>query len=170
MFLKASQTIEQSTGLSLGGRRASTHLLDTNYTGEELDSEQEMENYLVCVVALHRLMQIEQSLMRGIIPLPHQPRVFELVIRESMDVIVQDGEVCKNKTVRIKLNICFTEHCLESETLYQSSRFRLSPRHIPDPQTTTRVKTRLRAYDERMRRKCPFQIRLNTQKTTRHRT
>lgn len=27
MFLKASQTIEQSTGLSLGGRRASTHLL-----------------------------------------------------------------------------------------------------------------------------------------------
>lgn len=67
--------------------------LDTNYSGEEVDSEQEMENYLVCVVALHRMMLIEQSLMRGIIPLPHQPRVFELVIRESMDVIVQDGEV-----------------------------------------------------------------------------
>lgn len=58
-----------------------------------MDNEQEMENYLVCVVALHRLMMIEQNLMRGIIPLTHQPRVFELVIREAMDVIVQDGEV-----------------------------------------------------------------------------
>lgn len=52
-----------------------------------------MDNYLVCVVALHRMMLIEQSLMVGIIPSSHQPRVFELVIRESMDVIVQDGEV-----------------------------------------------------------------------------
>lgn len=52
-----------------------------------------MENYLERVIALHRLMQIEQSLMRGIIPLAQQPRVFELVIRDAMDVIVQDGEV-----------------------------------------------------------------------------
>lgn len=109
MLMKASQTLEHSTGLSLGGRRTSTHLgnkkyvfwlqlfyaciSDTNYSGEEVDNEQEMENYLVCVVALHRLMMIEQNLMRGIIPLTHQPRVFELVIREAMDVIVQDGEV-----------------------------------------------------------------------------
>lgn len=70
---------------------------DTSYSGEEVDNEQEMENYLVCVVALHKLMQIEQSLMRGIIPVPHQSRVFELVIRESMDVIVQDGEVSIDK-------------------------------------------------------------------------
>lgn len=67
-------------------------ILDTNYTGEEVDSEQEMDNYLYCVVALHRMMLIEQSLMHEIIPSEHQPRVFELVIREAMDVIVQDGE------------------------------------------------------------------------------
>ncbi|KAK5640808.1 hypothetical protein RI129_009355 [Pyrocoelia pectoralis] len=80
MLLRASQTIEQSTGLALGTRRASTHL------------DQEMENYLVCVVALHKLMQVEQSLMKGIITPTHQPRVFELIIRDAMDTIVQDGE------------------------------------------------------------------------------
>lgn len=59
-----------------------------------MDSEQEMENYLVCVLALHKLMQIEQSLMKGVIAAAHQPRVFELIVREAMDTIVQDGEVC----------------------------------------------------------------------------
>lgn len=77
---------------------------DTSYSGEEIDNEQEMENYLVCVVALHKLMQIEQGLMRGIIPVPHQSRVFELVIREAMDVIVQDGDVSINE----KCHILFT--------------------------------------------------------------
>ncbi|XP_057665546.1 exocyst complex component 7 isoform X1 [Diorhabda carinulata] len=90
MFLKASHTLEQSTGLSLGTRRASH--LDTSYTGEELDNEQEMENYLISVIALHRLMQFEQILMKDIITPAHQPRVFELIVREAMDAIVQDGE------------------------------------------------------------------------------
>ncbi|KAJ3644435.1 hypothetical protein Zmor_022168 [Zophobas morio] len=91
MFLKASQTFEHSTGLNLGTRRASSHL-DPSYNGEEYDNEQEMENYLICVVALHKLMQIEQSLIKGIIAPTHQPRVFELIVREAMDTIVQDGE------------------------------------------------------------------------------
>ncbi|XP_060523354.1 exocyst complex component 7 isoform X2 [Cylas formicarius] len=90
MFLKASQTLEHSTGLTLGSRRASH--LDTSYTGEEVDNEQEMENYLVCVIALHKLMQIEQHLLKEIITPAHRPRVFELVVRDAMDTIVQDGE------------------------------------------------------------------------------
>lgn len=68
-------------------------IADTSYSGEELDSEQEMENYLICIVALHKLMQIEQTLMKGIIAPAHQPRVFELIVREAMDTVVQDGEV-----------------------------------------------------------------------------
>ncbi|CAH1108238.1 unnamed protein product [Psylliodes chrysocephalus] len=83
-------SLEHSTGLSLGTRRASH--LDTSYTGEELDNEQEMENYLISVIALHRLMQFEQILMKDIITPAHQPRVFELIVREAMDTIVQDGE------------------------------------------------------------------------------
>lgn len=90
MLLRASQTLEHSTGLTLGTRRASH--LDTSYIGEEYDNEQEMENYLVCVMALHRLMQIEQVLMKDIIAGVHQPRVFQLIVREGMDTIVQDGE------------------------------------------------------------------------------
>ncbi|VEN53710.1 unnamed protein product [Callosobruchus maculatus] len=103
MFLKASQTFEHSTGLTLGGRRASH--LDTSYTGEEIDNEQEMENYLVCVIALHKLMQIEQQLMKDIITAAHQPRVFELIVREAMDTIVQEGE---NIVARAKK--CITRH------------------------------------------------------------
>lgn len=91
MLLKASQTLEYSTGLTLGGRRASH--LDISYNGEEFDNEQEMENYLICVIALHKLMQIEQQLMKDLIKLTHQPRVFELIVKEAMDTIVQDGEV-----------------------------------------------------------------------------
>lgn len=71
---------------------------DTSYTGEEFDNEQEMENYLVCIIALHRLMQIEQILMKDIIVPAHQPRVFELIVREAMDTIVQDGEVSEWET------------------------------------------------------------------------
>lgn len=52
-----------------------------------------MDNYLDCVLALHKLMQIEQSLMKGIITPAHQPRVFELIVRDAMDTVVQDGEV-----------------------------------------------------------------------------
>ncbi|EFA08190.1 exocyst complex component 7 [Tribolium castaneum] len=91
MLLKASQTLEHSTGFTLGTRRASSHL-DPSYNGEEFDNEQELENYLVCVIALHKLMQIEQALIKGIIAPRHQPRVFELIVREAMDTIVQDGE------------------------------------------------------------------------------
>lgn len=78
--------------------------LDASYNGEELDSEQEMENYLVCVVALHKLMQLEQSLMKGIITVTHQPRVFEIIVREAMDSIVQDGEVLNKNTTHF---ICY---------------------------------------------------------------
>lgn len=63
---------------------------------EDVVDEQEMDNYLVCVMALQRLMQNERSLMAGIIPLQHQHQVFQIVIQEAMDTIVQDGEV--NKT------------------------------------------------------------------------
>ncbi|XP_066246690.1 exocyst complex component 7 isoform X2 [Euwallacea similis] len=91
MFLRASQTLEHSTGLNLGTRRASH--LDTSYSGEEVDNEQEMENYLICVIAIHKLMQIEQHLMKDIVTPTHRPQVFELIVREAMDALVQEGEI-----------------------------------------------------------------------------
>ncbi|KAK6643351.1 hypothetical protein RUM43_004856 [Polyplax serrata] len=88
MLLKASQTLEQSTGLTLGNRRP-TLLLEHR---EDLVEEQEMENYLVTVMALQKLIQTERNLMIGIIPLQHQNKIFEIIIKSSMDIIVQDGE------------------------------------------------------------------------------
>nr|CAD7462409.1 unnamed protein product [Timema tahoe] len=103
MLLRASQTLEHSTGLTLGSRRSGLHQVGvysnkrTNTpvkeSREDVVDEQEMENYLVCVMALQRLMQSERSLMVGIIPLQHHHQVFEIVIREAMDLVVQDGEV-----------------------------------------------------------------------------
>lgn len=89
MLLKASQTLEHSTGLTLGARRATLHLIETR---EDVVDEQEMENYLVCVMALQRLMQHERSLMTGIIPLQHHHQVFQIIIQEALDTIVQDGQ------------------------------------------------------------------------------
>lgn len=68
---------------------------------DDLESDAEMERYLVCVAALHRLMQAEQTLISSIIPTQYQHQVFEKTIREAMDLIVQDGEVT------VKLIICF---------------------------------------------------------------
>lgn len=59
---------------------------------EDVVDEQEMENYLVCVMALQKLLQSERALMAGIIPLNHQPRVFETVLGDAMDLVVHDGE------------------------------------------------------------------------------
>ncbi|XP_049801364.1 exocyst complex component 7 isoform X1 [Schistocerca nitens] len=101
MLMRASQTIEHSTGLTLGTRRSAIHL----ESREDVVDEQEMENYLVCVVALQRLMQGERALMAGIVPLQHQHQVFEIVIREAMDMVVQDGE-----SIAARAKRCISRH------------------------------------------------------------
>lgn len=71
-----------------------------------------MENYLETVMALQKLIQSERSLMVGIIPLQHQHRVFEIIIKESMDSIVQDGEVCTNIYYGVPdFDFLFQRHC-----------------------------------------------------------
>lgn len=102
MLLKASQTLEHSTGLTLGGRRATLHLVEVR---EDVVDEQEMDNYLVCVMALQRLMQNERCLMAGIIPLQHQHQVFQIIIQEAMDTIVQDGDNIATRAKR-----CISRH------------------------------------------------------------
>ncbi|CAH0389782.1 unnamed protein product [Bemisia tabaci] len=152
MLLKASQTLENSTGLSLGNRRSNIHLevdgrlpcgikaADSRPSEklhatdkwcspqvdflhkqlislsryqrqlnlenrEDIVDEQEMENYLVTVVALQRLMTSEQSLMHGIIPLQHIHQVFQIIIQDALKTIVQDG---KNIAARTKR--CISHH------------------------------------------------------------
>lgn len=60
---------------------------------EDIVDEQEMENYLISVVALQKLMQAELSLMIGIIPIKYHHQVFQIIIQESLSNIVHEGEV-----------------------------------------------------------------------------
>jgi len=60
---------------------------------EDVVDEQEMENYLISVIALQKLMQAELSLMVGIIPIKHHHQVFQIIIQESLSNIVHEGEV-----------------------------------------------------------------------------
>lgn len=60
---------------------------------EDIVDEQEMENYLISVIALQKLMQAELSLMVGIIPIKHHHQVFQIIIQESLANIVHEGEV-----------------------------------------------------------------------------
>lgn len=106
MLLKASQTLEHSTGLSLGmGRRASSHFGEGQNINEDLESDLEMERYLVCVAALHRLMQAEQTLIRTVMPKQYHYQVFEKAVREAMDFIVSDGE-----NIATKAKKCINRH------------------------------------------------------------
>lgn len=60
---------------------------------EDVIDEQEMENYLMTVMAVQKLMQNELTLLSGIIPVQHQHQVFQIIIQEALDEMVQDGEV-----------------------------------------------------------------------------
>ncbi|CAH1716975.1 unnamed protein product [Aphis gossypii] len=95
MFLKASQTLGQSTGLNLGTRRPT--LIENR---EDIVDEQEMENYLISVIALQKLMQAELSLMVGIIPIKHHHQVFQIIIQESLANIVHEGESIATRAKR----------------------------------------------------------------------
>ncbi|KAK7861732.1 hypothetical protein R5R35_008704 [Gryllus longicercus] len=103
MLLRASQTLEHSTGLTLGSRRSGI-LLAAESRDDAVD-EQEMDNYLVCVMALQKLMQSERHLMLGIVPLDLQPRAFEILIRDALNMVVQDGE-----SIAARAKRCINRH------------------------------------------------------------
>jgi len=60
---------------------------------EDVVEEQEMDNYLMTVMAFQKLLQSERTLMVGIVPHQHQHKVLEIIVREPLDLIVQDCEV-----------------------------------------------------------------------------
>lgn len=116
----------------------------------------------MCVLALHKLMQIEQTLMKGIIAAAHQPRVFELIVREAMDVIVQDGEVTTFGVQRKSLlSYSFAEHSRQGETVHQQARFRRRFGHFPDPETAAGAQTRFRTHGGRVRPKRAPEVRFD---------
>ncbi|XP_037035479.1 exocyst complex component 7 [Bradysia coprophila] len=96
MFLKASQTIESSTGFALKKNTAD------NLTPEDycLDGDQELEKYLVLLLGLQRLLIWERQLLNDIIPASRHTEVFSRLSHSSIDLLVKDAENITNKVLR----------------------------------------------------------------------
>lgn len=103
MFLKASQTIEQSTGYSL---RKTTGVNDNSTFDDNVDGDQDLDKYLILLLGLQRLLIWEKQLLTDIIPISKQSDVFSRLSKNSTDMIVKDAE---NITTKVMRNIARKE-------------------------------------------------------------
>lgn len=98
MFLRASQTLEQSTGISL---KKSTNTSDNSYTDNSLaDRDQEMDKYLVLLLGLQRLLIWERQLMNDVVPRSRHNEVFSQLAQSSIEMVVKDAEGITGKALR----------------------------------------------------------------------
>lgn len=99
MFLKASQTLEYSTGFSLKKNSSySDNLANEEYAN---DGDQELDKYLVLLLGLQRLLIWERQLLTDIIPTSRHSEVFSRLAQLSIDMVVKDAEVhfCPSSTI-----------------------------------------------------------------------
>ena len=97
--------LEAKTGLTIpGGRR----YLDVT-PGDDLQNLQaqdhEVEQFLITLAALQRLMTFEQQLLGGIIPVKWHKRILEMITRDSLDIVVKEGEAITTR-VRKSISSC----------------------------------------------------------------
>ncbi|XP_067648559.1 exocyst complex component 7 [Eurosta solidaginis] len=97
LYLRATQTLEQSTGISI--KKASSH--SEHLSAEEfLDGDQELDKYLVMLLGLQRLLNWERSLMADIVPASKHGEVFSKLAYNSIDLVVKDAESITNRIMR----------------------------------------------------------------------
>lgn len=97
MLLKASQTIEQSTGISLKKVSPAEPYLATEQVS---DHDQEIDKYLVLLLGLQRLLVWERHLMNDIVPKSRHADVFSQLAQSSIDLLVRDAEGITGKALR----------------------------------------------------------------------
>ncbi|QQP50641.1 Exocyst complex component 7 [Caligus rogercresseyi] len=73
---------------NLPGSAGSTPILSS---GSDLN-EMEVEIFSQTISGLQKLMASEQRLMVGIIPHSFQQRIFEIIVRDSLDLVLREGE------------------------------------------------------------------------------
>nr|XP_013190126.1 unnamed protein product [Amyelois transitella] len=89
IMLKASQTLEQSTGLAIGPRRSVSELYSDE--GEALE-ECEAELAGTLAAALCRLARHEQRQLLGLVPLQRLPAVISHVMKDCFQILAADVE------------------------------------------------------------------------------
>ncbi|EDV39596.1 uncharacterized protein Dana_GF24398 [Drosophila ananassae] len=97
LYLRATQTIEQSTGFSI--KKASSH--SDHLTSEDLlDGDQELDKYLVMLLGLQRLLNWERAIMHDIIPQSKHNEVFAKLASNAIDLVVKDAEAITQRVLR----------------------------------------------------------------------
>merc|ERR1719187_3135406 len=86
---RASVRLEAATGYSFRGHGTPR--------AEETVAEMEVDLFITTVSGLQKLLASEQQLMVGIIPHQFQKKIFEITSRESLDMVVKEGETITNK-------------------------------------------------------------------------
>ena len=86
-----SNRLEAATGYTLN-RRSN---VSSSGGGESRDTfmEVEVDSFARTLTALQRIMSGEQLLLVGIIPGPYRQRIFEMIIRDSMEVVLKDADL-----------------------------------------------------------------------------
>ncbi|KAJ2950796.1 hypothetical protein O0L34_g9062 [Tuta absoluta] len=89
IMMKASQTLEQSTGLAIGPRRS----LNESYTEEtEVLDESEAELAGSVAACVCRLARHEQRQLLGLVPLPRLPSLLSQVLKDCFATLATDVE------------------------------------------------------------------------------
>ncbi|KAH8394997.1 hypothetical protein KR215_004031 [Drosophila sulfurigaster] len=97
LYLRATQTLEQSTGISI--KKASSHT--DHLTSEDLlDGDQELDKYLVMLLGLQRLLNWERAIMRDIIPQSKHNEVFARLAYNAIELVVKDAEAITQRILR----------------------------------------------------------------------
>ncbi|XP_059061154.1 exocyst complex component 7 [Achroia grisella] len=88
IMMKASQTLEQSTGLAIGPRRS----MNDSYTEESSEAldEAEAEAAGAVAAALAQLARHEQRQLLGLVPLPRLPALLAQVLKDCFQILAAD--------------------------------------------------------------------------------
>lgn len=98
MLLKASQTLEQSTGISLKKTQNPEQYAST--VDNLVERDQELEKYLVLLLGLQRLLIWERQLLGDIIPSSRHNEIFLQLAQGSIDMVVKDAEQITSRALR----------------------------------------------------------------------
>lgn len=97
MLLKASQTLEHSTGISL---KKSTNVDHSAHLDVATDHDKDLDKYLVLLIGLQRLLIWERQLMNDVIPKSRHNEVFARLGQSSIEMVVKDAEGITGKVMR----------------------------------------------------------------------
>lgn len=96
MLARASQTFEYSTGISIAKRSSDNTLGDDSSAdggANGTNGDQELEQYLMLLLGLQRLLIRERQLLVDVVPKARHNDIFSRLSQSSVDMVVKDAEV-----------------------------------------------------------------------------